>query len=83
MKNKIFFIDQSLFLKKSLKQVTSHRGAIITFSTERNEKGATKVITSMSLFEDEIGALQQMFQRRFKQELQVTKNGTNWEFTIK
>lgn len=71
------WIDQFVWIKKTIQTIVSSRGAIVALTSERDEKGnIVKVIVQIHMNEDELTALTTLFQKRWNKTLDVTfKNG--------
>ena len=80
---KIFFIEQFMFIKTTLAQLTKQRGAIVSVRQERNDKGCIKVYVPMKLLEEEVTGLMELFHNRFKQTLVLNVINNEIVFTIK
>ena len=80
---KIFFIEQFMFIKTTLAQLTKQRGAIVSVRQERNDKGCIKVHVPMKLLEEEVTGLMELFHNRFKQTLVLNVINNEIVFTIK
>ena len=82
-KNKIFFVEQFMFVKQTLNCLVRNRGAIVSLHQERDSRGCVKIVTEMKLLEEEITGLVTLFQNRWKQTLIVGSEHGNLVFTIR
>jgi hypothetical protein len=67
------WIDQFVWIKKTIQTIVSSRGAVVSLTSERDKKGnIVKVIVQIHMNEDELTALSTMFQKRWNKNLDIT-----------
>lgn len=67
------WIDQFVWIKKTIQTIVSSRGAVVSLTSERDKKGnIVKVIVQVHMNEDELTALTTLFQKRWNKTLDVT-----------